>query len=271
MREQVCIYMCPWPRIQSAMMDEKSLTVTYRHWRGEPRGNLKKAQKAATPIGDCIDCNLCVAVCPTGWDIRKGPDISCITCALCIDACDRVMNEVGRPRGLIDYLTLEDGTREQAGGHPRPAWKALLRPRTVVYFLIWGGIGLGLLFALGARSHIDISAAADRNPPYMLMSDGSVRNAFTVKLRNMQSRPRTMRVALEGLPGAQMWTDETSRDDAARTVERTVPADETAVLRLYVIAPPDTPAQDFAFAVASLEEQGETDSSVVHFAVPGDE
>jgi len=271
MREQVCIYMCPWPRIQSAMMDEKSLTVTYRHWRGEPRGSLKKAQKAATPFGDCIDCNQCVAVCPTGIDIREGPQIGCITCALCIDACDRVMTEVGRPRGLIDYLTLEDGVREQSGGQPRPAWKALMRPRTIVYFFAWSGIGLGLLFALGARSHTDISAAPDRNPPFMLMSDGSVRNAFTVKLRNMQSRPRAMRVSLEGLPGAEIWTDETSREAAARSVERTVPADETAALRIYVIAPPGTPAQDFAFTVASLDEQGETDSSETHFTGPGDE
>ena len=102
MREQVCIYMCPWPRIQSAMLDEKSLLVTYKDWRGEPRGSVKKAEKDPAHFGDCIDCLQCVAVCPTGIDIREGPQIGCITCALCIDACDRVMAEVGRPRGLID-------------------------------------------------------------------------------------------------------------------------------------------------------------------------
>ena len=103
MREQVCIYMCPWPRIQTAMLDERSLTVTYKDWRGELRGSLKAAQAHRQDYGDCVDCNQCVAVCPTGIDIREGPQIGCITCALCIDACDNVMAQVGRPRGLIDY------------------------------------------------------------------------------------------------------------------------------------------------------------------------
>ncbi len=271
MREQVCIYMCPWPRIQSAMMDEKSLTVTYKDWRGEPRGSLKSAEKNPGKVGDCIDCNMCVAVCPTGWDIRKGPDISCITCALCIDACDKVMGEIGRPRGLIDYLTLEDAEREKAGGHPRPAWKTLLRPRTLAYFSVWGAIGLAMLFALGTRSHTALSAAPDRNPPYMLMSDGQVRNAYTLKLRNMEGRPRPMRITLKGLPGATMWTDEIDRKDAARALTTTVAADATEPLRVYVIAPPNTAAQDFTFTVTSLDEQAETDSSETRFSAPGDE
>jgi cytochrome c oxidase accessory protein FixG len=271
MREQVCIYMCPWPRIQSAMMDEKSLAVTYKYWRGEPRGSLKKAEKSPGQVGDCIDCNMCVAVCPTGWDIRKGPDISCITCALCIDACDTVMAEVGRPRGLIDYLTLEDAEHEKAGGAARPAWKTLLRPRTIAYFTVWGAIGLAMLFALGTRSHIAISAAPDRNPPYMLMSDGSVRNAYTLKLRNMESRPRPMRITLEGLPGAAMWTDEIARQDAARALTVTVPADETRPVRTYVIAPPKTAGQEFRFTVTSLDEQAEKDASETRFTAPGDE
>jgi cytochrome c oxidase accessory protein FixG len=270
MREQVCIYMCPWPRIQSAMMDEKSLTVTYKDWRGEPRGSVKKAQKDPAHFGDCIDCLQCVAVCPTGIDIREGPQIGCITCALCIDACDRVMAEVGRPRGLIDYITLDDARREAAGEAPRPAWKALLRPRTIVYFAVWGGIGLALMFALGTRSRTEISVAPDRNPPFMLMSDGSVRNAYTVKLRNMQSRPRPMQVTIEGLAGAAMWSDEMNRADAARTLRFTVPADATGPLRLYLIAPPGTPAQDFAFTVTSLDERRETDSGETHFAAPGE-
>jgi cytochrome c oxidase accessory protein FixG len=270
MREQVCIYMCPWPRIQSAMMDEKSLTVTYKDWRGEPRGSVKKAQKEPGKFGDCIDCLQCVAVCPTGIDIREGPQIGCITCALCIDACDRVMAEIGRPRGLIDYITLEDAKREAAGEPARPAWKVLLRPRTIVYFSVWGAIGLALLFALGTRSHTDISVAPDRNPPYMLMSDGSVRNAYTVKLRNMQSRPRQMKVAIAGLPGAAMWSDEMGRDAAARELIFTVPADSTAPQRLYLVAPAGTPAQDFAFTVTSLDDQRETDAAETRFSAPGE-
>jgi cytochrome c oxidase accessory protein FixG len=132
MREQVCIYMCPWPRIQTAMMDEKSLLVTYKDWRGEQRGSLKAAQANPTAFGDCIDCNQCVAVCPTGIDIREGPQIGCITCALCIDACDNVMAQIGKPRGLIDYCTLDDAEVEKAGGTGHPALKTLLRPRSSI-------------------------------------------------------------------------------------------------------------------------------------------
>ncbi len=271
MREQVCIYMCPWPRIQTAMLDEKSLMVTYKDWRGEPRGSVKKAEKNPGQFGDCIDCMQCVQVCPTGIDIREGPQIGCITCALCIDACDRVMKDVGRPRGLIDYATLEDCEREQAGEAPRPAWKALLHIRTIVYMLIWGAIGLGLLFALGNRSHTDISVSPDRNPPFMLMSDGSVRNAYTLKLRNMQGRPREMEVSLVGLEGGTFWTETIGRDQAARVQRVEVAADATLPLRAYVIVPSGAKNQSFAFKVTALDEQGETDVSETLFNAPGEE
>ncbi len=267
-REQVCIYMCPWPRIQAAMMDEKTLTVTYKDWRGEPRGSLKKAQKKPEAFGDCIDCNQCVSVCPTGIDIREGPQIGCITCALCIDACDKVMAEVGRPRGLIDYATLEDCEHEMAGGEPRPVWKTILHPRTVIYFLVWGGIGLGLLFALGTRNHTDLTIAQDRNPPFMLMRDGSVRNSYTLKLRNMESRPREMDISIEGLPGAVMWSEEMSHNSAARSITREVPADAIETMRAYVVAPRHTEGQDFTFVLRSLDEQGETDSGEARFDAP---
>ncbi|MEO5708130.1 MAG: cytochrome c oxidase accessory protein CcoG [Alteraurantiacibacter sp.] len=269
MREQVCIYMCPWPRIQSALMDEHSLQVTYKDWRGEKRGSVKKAEKNPGEYGDCVDCNMCVAVCPTGWDIRKGPDISCITCGLCIDACDRVMREVGRPRGLIDYVTLDDATSEAKTGVVRPAWRNLLRPRTIAYFLIWGSIGAGLLFLLGTRTHTQISAAPDRNPAFTLMRDGSTRNNYTVKLRNMQSRPRTMRVSIEGLPGARMWTDDIAATRAARELEFNVPADQTASLRLYVIAPRGTGSQEFSFDLKALDAEGERDSVETQFQGAG--
>src|SRR5690606_3816686 len=109
MREQVCTYMCPWPRIQAAMLDENSLTVTYNDWRGEPRTRgAKKAAAAGKVAGDCVDCNACVVVCPMGIDIRDGQQLECITCALCIDACDAVMDKLGRARGLISYATLAD-------------------------------------------------------------------------------------------------------------------------------------------------------------------
>ncbi len=215
MREQVCIYMCPWPRIQTAMMDEKSLLVTYREWRGEPRGSTKKAMAHPGAFGDCIDCNQCVAVCPTGIDIREGPQIGCITCALCIDACDGVMAQVGRPRGLIDYCTLEDVAAEKAGGTARPVRKTLFRPRTIIYFSIWCAIGAAMLFTLGQRTRLDLAVQHERSPLYVQLSDGHIRNNYTLKLRNMETRPRAVEVTVSGLKDAALWTEEGSRVTAA--------------------------------------------------------
>jgi cytochrome c oxidase accessory protein FixG len=271
MREQVCIYMCPWPRIQTAMLDEKSLLVTYKDWRGEPRGSVKKAEKNPGKFGDCIDCNQCVAVCPTGIDIREGPQIGCITCALCIDACDRVMAETGRPRGLIDYATLEDSEREKTGQPPTRHLKLIWRPRTILYFTVWAGIGLGLLFLLGTRVHTDLTVAKDRNPPYILMSDGSIRNAYTLRLRNMEGRPRQMTISIEGLPGAKMWSDDIGMDQAATTLTRTVAADETQSLRAYVVVPAGTGSQDFAFKLQAVGQPREKDRAEVQLDTPGGE
>lgn len=271
MREQVCIYMCPWPRIQGAMLDEKSLIVTYKDWRGEQRGSLKKAQKEPDKYGDCIDCRECVAVCPTGIDIREGQQIGCITCALCIDACDRVMKDIGRPRGLIDYATLEQCEAEAAGAPAQPAWKALLRPRTFIYFGIWGSIGVALLFSLGTRTHTELTVSPDRNPPFLLMKDGDVRNAYTLRLRNMEARPRDMEVALVGLPeGSVMWTDAISRDDAATSQTIKVPADGIQVVRAYVTVPAGKSANEFDFRLTSLDEQRETDVVTTKFTGTGD-
>ncbi|MCB4863122.1 MULTISPECIES: cytochrome c oxidase accessory protein CcoG [unclassified Sphingobium] len=269
MREQVCIYMCPWPRIQTAMLDEKSLIVTYKHWRGEKRGSLKKAQAHPGAFGDCVDCNQCVAVCPTGIDIREGPQIGCITCALCIDACDKVMAQVGRPRGLIDYCTQDDAEAEQKGAAPRPVLKTLLRPRTIAYFAVWAGIGAAMLFALGARERLEISAQQDRNPIFVRLSDGAIRNAYTVKLRNMQARPRPMEVGLAGLPGGRMWTDAGSRENAAATVRTTVPADSVAKLRIFLTLPSGGPArQDFRFTVRAIDREGGSASEPARFERP---
>jgi len=270
MREQVCIYMCPWPRIQTAMMDEKSLLVTYRHWRGEPRGSLKQAKAAPGTFGDCIDCDQCVAVCPTGIDIREGPQIGCITCALCIDACDKVMGQIGRPRGLIDYVTFENAEKEQQGAAPASALRSLLRPRTIVYFAIWTGIGLALLFALGSRTRLDISAQHDRNPLFVRMSDGAIRNAYTVKLRNMESRPRTVRIAMEGAPQARMWPGEETRAQARRALEVKLAPDAVTKLRVFVVVPPETAAspagrEEFSLSVQGLDDDRVSDTEELVF------
>ena len=268
MREQVCVYMCPWPRIQTAMLDEKSLSVTYRHWRGEPRGSVKAAEKAKAagePLGDCIDCMQCVAVCPTGYDIRQGPDIQCITCALCIDACDKAMADVGRPRGLIDYITFDDAEREQRGERAVPVLKTLFRPRTLVYFGVWAAIGIAMLFMLGTRTRLDLSVAKDRNPEYVLLSDGSVRNGYTVKLRNMEDRPRDMELSIEGLPGGAMFSDDMEAKDAGRTLRFAVPADATQRLRIYVVEARDAGDSSFAFTLNALDEGGGSDRSETSF------
>lgn len=270
MREQVCIYMCPWPRIQTAMLDEKSLIVTYKDWRGEPRHRgTKKATLEDLKLGDCIDCNQCVAVCPTGIDIREGPQVGCITCALCIDACDKVMEQIGRPRGLIDYATLEDCRTEAAGGTPKPLLKTIFRPRTLIYFAFWAAIGLAMLFALGARTRIDMSVQQERNPIYVRLSDGHIRNTYTVKVRNMEARPRKVEIAMDGLPQAVTWTVDGKRETAGTSVPLDVPADSVAKLKLFVAAPEGGAAEEaFAFTVRSLDKEGETDRVDARFERP---
>ncbi|MGI1660864.1 cytochrome c oxidase accessory protein CcoG [Palleronia sp. KMU-117] len=229
-REQVCIYMCPWPRIQAAMMDEDTITVAYRDWRGEPRGKHRKAEGAET-LGDCIDCNACVNVCPMGIDIRDGQQLACITCALCIDACDDVMAKIGKPRGLVDYIALTDETRERAGQAPKPIWKHILRPRTILYTALWSLVGFGLVFALFIRSDISATVAPIRNPVYVTMSDGSIRNTYDVRLRNSLGEERPFRLTVTG-EDSLLVELEGATDNVVY-----VPANETLLQRVYVIAP----------------------------------
>jgi cytochrome c oxidase accessory protein FixG len=230
MREQVCIYMCPWPRIQGAMMDDDTLTVAYRDWRGEPRG---KKNEAST--GDCIDCMACVNVCPMGIDIREGQQMECITCALCIDACDDVMGKIGKERGLIDYLALSDEPREREGKPPRPYWHHVLRLRTMIYTALWGAIGLGLVWALFIRADIEMTVAPVRNPQFVTLSDGSIRNTYDVRLLNKHGDDRPFRITLSGDPTLRVRLEGTPYG----TVD--VPANETKLQRVYVIAPDGAP------------------------------
>lgn len=270
MREQVCIYMCPWPRIQTAMLDEKSLLVTYKDWRGEPRSHgLKKAQDGSQKTGDCIDCLQCVAVCPTGIDIREGPQIGCITCALCIDACDKVMAQIGKPRGLIDYCTLDDAAAEQAGGQAKPVLKTLLRPRILAYLTIWSAIGFAMVFMLGVRTRLDLSAQHDRNPVYVQLSDGMIRNNYTVKVRNMEARPRDVALLVQGLPGATIWTDATTRTRDVRKIMVRVPADSVQKVRLFVAAPGQGPERvDFTIRAVAQDGDHRGDQDQLAFERP---
>lgn len=199
-REQVCIYMCPWPRIQSAMFDQDSLLVTYRDWRGEPRGPHKKGQ-TWEGRGDCVDCTACVTVCPMGIDIRNGSQLECIQCALCIDACDEIMDRVGRPEGLIAYDTFRN---LDAVTHDQRVPVRLIRPRTLIYTGVMLLVTAIMMAAWFNRAELEVSVLHDRNPIFVQLSDGSLRNGYMVKLLNKEHDTRRVRLQLQGLEGAQM-------------------------------------------------------------------
>ena len=233
-REQVCIYMCPWPRIQAAMMDEDTLTVAYRSWRGEPRGKHRKAANV-DQLGDCIDCMACVNVCPMGIDIREGQQLACITCALCIDACDDIMARIGKPRGLIDYMALTDETLETAGKPPKGIWHHVLRQRTLIYTTLWTLVGAALVFALFVRPEIDITVAPVRNPTFVTLSDGAIRNTYDVRLRNKHGDDRSFLLSLTSDADLRIGLEGRNRQQV------TVPADATLLQRVYVTAPAGSP------------------------------
>ena len=230
MREQICIYACPWPRIQAAMMDEETLTVGYRAWRGEPRGKHRKAE-GNDELGDCIDCMACVNVCPMGIDIRDGQQLACITCALCIDACDDVMHKIGKPRGLIDYMALSDEVRERNGEAPRTTWSHIFRTRTVLYTALWALVGVGLIVALFVRPNIEFTVAPVRNPIFVTLSDGSIRNTYDIRLRNKNPEERMFEISLTGNLAFGLSLDDTPYASVA------VPADSTLLQRVFVTAP----------------------------------
>jgi cytochrome c oxidase accessory protein FixG len=239
-REQMCIYACPWPRIQAAMMDEDTITIGYREWRGEPRGKPGGHTAEGKAHGDCIDCMACVNVCPMGIDIRNGQQLACITCGLCIDACNDMMDKIGKPRGLIDYLALTDETRERAGQPPKSVWKHVFRPRTILYTVLWAGVGVALVVALFMRSPIDISVTPERNPLFVTLKDGTIRNTYDLRLRNKSGEDETYQVTLTS-EGRFLLRLEGSADTTV-----TVPANQTLQQRLYVEAAPGTEAADDA-------------------------
>ncbi len=225
-REQVCIYMCPWPRIQGAMLDRDSLLVSYREVRGEPRGSHKR-DEAWDNRGDCIDCKACIAVCPTGIDIRNGPQLECIQCALCIDACNEIMDKVGRPRGLIDYATFRNLPSLTAG--PRDGLR-VIRPRTVLYSVLITLVGGIMTWALLNRSDLEVSVLADRNPLFVKLSDGGLRNGYTIKISNKTGQPRQVRIKTSGISGAE--TTLVGIEGVDPFID--VPAADVRAVKLYV-------------------------------------
>lgn len=256
MREQVCTYMCPWPRIQAAMMDEHSLTVTYKADRGEPRMAYKKGESFDSR-GDCVDCNACVAACPMGIDIRDGQQLECITCALCIDACDDVMSRIGRPRGLIDYDSVAAMNGRISGE------KVKLKPirfRSVAYFCLWAAIGLFMLLVFVGRTELDINVLRDRNPIYTKLKDGSIQNAYTFKILNKARIERSVFLEITEPEGALMRVVGGADNEPALTELFELNPDTLQSFRLFVQMPPNLiegEATDITFRLRDMSN-GET-------------
>ena len=252
MREQVCLYMCPWPRIQAALTDENALNVSYRVDRGEPRMSLKKAAHArelGEPAGDCVDCGQCMAVCPTGVDIRQGAELGCIQCGLCIDACDAVMAKVGRPTRLIAYDTDVNIRRRRAG--ETPVYR-LIRPRTMMYAGLIAIVGSIMLYALLTRVDLGVAAIHDRNPLYTRLSSGAVRDAYTIRLTNKRSTERRFALTATGIDGVSM---EVVGEDNGAPAMIVVGPDQTREIRtlLWVPAPLPKASTPVVFQIMDLD------------------
>lgn len=197
MREQVCFWLCPYARIQGVMVDRATVLPTYDFTRGEPRGKLKKGdtlqpdKPGSVTQGDCIDCKQCVAVCPTGIDIRRGQQEGCITCALCLDACDSVMDKIERPRGLIRYASLD----EVEG---KPASPFLKRPRVLVYITIMLLSIAGIVYGLATISSLELNVLHERQPLYVIQKDGSIQNKYELKILNKTEHDIQVTITVSG-------------------------------------------------------------------------
>lgn len=232
MREQVCVYMCPWPRIQGAMLDKDSLQVTYRRDRGETRGPHKKGA-TWEGRGDCIDCNQCVVVCPMGIDIRDGSQLECINCGLCIDACDEMMVKIDRPKGLIAYDTDAAVAAREA---KRPATYHLIRGRTIYYAVTLTIVSAVMLWGFLNRTEYDLHVLRDRNPTFVRLHDGSIRDGYTLKISNRGFDDQKAEIRMTGIPGATLKTPGVEVTSGSLSV--VLEANQTHALRVFAIAPP---------------------------------
>jgi len=219
MREQVCIYMCPYARFQSAMFDHDTLIVSYDEERGEPRGSRKRnVAPEEAGLGSCVDCTLCVQVCPVGIDIREGLQYQCIGCAACIDVCDQVMDKMGYPRGLVRYTT----DSELSGKKTH-----ILRPRIVIYALLLVLLSAGILYGIATRTPLELDIIRDRNTLYRENDQGLTENVYTLKVVNMDEAPHEYQLGVFGLEGLTLDADENPIKVGPGTVH-------TVTVRVYV-------------------------------------
>jgi cytochrome c oxidase accessory protein FixG len=215
MREQVCKYMCPYARFQSAMFDKDTLIVSYDAERGEPRGaRSKKADPKALGLGACVDCTLCVQVCPTGIDIRKGLQYECISCAACVDVCNTVMDKVGYPRGLIRYST-QHAMSEHWGR--AEVIRHMIRPRVLIYSSILAAIVVAMMVSLSLRIPFKVDVVRDRGTLARIVSGGKIENIYRLQLMNASEAPQRYRITATGLPGLTVSSESLFSVDATQS------------------------------------------------------
>ena len=241
-REKVCLYMCPWPRFQSAMLDPNTKIVTYHAWRGEPRGSAKK-KAAGANIGDCVDCNLCVNVCPTGVDIRNGLQLGCIGCGLCADACDGIMTKLKRPTGLINFASLAETATEAHMDAPLVEVGGTKRKPTKVRFYGYGAlmvlVVIAMVFTVLNRTGFDVAITPERNPAFVTLSDGSIRNIYNVRMSDRGAEAEAVRFEVTGLADQTITVSHAGSALAEGAAPTIAFGDiEAAALRVLITVPP---------------------------------
>ena len=259
MREQVCKYMCPYARFQSAMFDKDTMIVTYDAQRGEPRGaRSKKADPAAMGLGACVDCTLCVQVCPTGIDIRKGLQYECIGCGACADVCDEVMDKVGYPRGLVKYST-QNGMAQ--GWTRAQMLRRAFRPRVLVYSAILLAITLAVMISLWLRTPLKVDVIRDRGALARMVEQGRIENVYRLQIMNATEATQRYAITVSGLPGITLASDG----------EIEVLATEVRSAAVRVQIPPGAASAGSHSIVFDIRSTGETVAQVTEkaaFVVP---
>lgn len=259
-REQVCTYMCPYARFQSAMFDRDTLIIGYDERRGEPRASHKQGE-SWEGRGHCIDCHQCVAVCPMGIDIREGLQMECIACGLCVDICNKIMDKIDLPRGLIRYDTENNQIARQEAqkqGVPYKDHLRLLRPRTLYYTVFLALVGGLILFGLTTRSPFDLHILHDRNPLYVHLSSGEIRNSYTLKILNKTREDQDFSLVPEGLPEARFWLEGAGQPDPSHLM---VLADSVGQFRVLLALPPEalhSQSLDVKFRLTNTTTQAST-------------